>query len=442
MRGHRVGGARAAVAAAALLMVSCTEGVDRTGGPDDSAPPPTDAEGGYAYEDAEVRGVVTGVDGRSAGDVDVTVVAGVTSSDQANAFLALMFTGGLACFAGACEATDDVVANVRTGADGAYSAPLPDAYLAGFETDTDWYVTAARPAADGQLLGPTSSLEFETNTPVQQAPPLALWDTSPAMVDGPLLTVDVAPPPDVADASRATTAVQFVDESGQMVWTMTGDTVDARLLEDRPLRLLGLHRADVRVAHEHGRTIYHQRLVTAAVPYTGSRVPPSRGAACTAGPEPVVGCPVTDGVLVSPTASAVQGATVDLAEDSPVGLVVVRGGSGCTVEISSDGEAWTSLPTAPLDGAEGVAATPGDPSSARHVRAGGESCSSIEELSVWPPTAPEPGGPTESGLLRPGENESLGSRGLVAALIAALLAGVVGTLALVRWRSRRHSAEA
>ncbi len=441
---------RAAAAVACLvLLVACSDieisSGSGGGASETAAPIPTDVEGNTIYEDSRVTGVITGADGADRPDVAVDVIATDTGSNI-EGFFAVVFTLGLACIPDGCVPGSSSIGQMITGPDGAYDFVLPEGYLAGYETDTDWIVTATLPAAEGQRLGPVSSFEFEANAAVQQAPPLPLWEQAPAVTgDGVLLSVAVAPTPALAtdDVERS---VRFHDDQGSTLWELGGArTVDARVLEDLSLSLTGFVYADVRVPHGETRTIYHQRIATPTVSYAGSMVPMSRGALCTTEPAATVGCTATDGNLVhrpderddeAPTST-----TVDLASPREIGLVVARGCYRCLVEASADGTTWRVLPSTDLDGPSGVSAGTSDPITARYVRVrAGEdqaSAAAVAEISVWPPAPATPSATPEAGLLDDDDLDDGGrSWGEGLAVAAAILA--VAGLAYGAFRVQRQ----
>ena len=110
-----------------------------------------------------MEGIVVHQDGSPAAGVPVTVVgyddAGVTG------FLTMFFTLGFACLVGACGGDSTEGAGATTGADGGYRGSLPGSYVAGTETDTDWMVTAALPAAEGQAGVPAQSSSSRSTSP-------------------------------------------------------------------------------------------------------------------------------------------------------------------------------------------------------------------------------------------------------------------------------------
>jgi hypothetical protein len=280
-----------------------------------------------------------------------------------------------------------------------------------------------------------SSLELEVNTAVQEAPTLPVWDVAPKVTpEGQLLSVTLARPSAISGAFS--TSVQLLTEGNQVLWQMQGQTLDPRVLEDLPVRAVGVGSADVRVSHVDGRTIYHQRLASAAVAYQGPGAPPSRGSACTLKQAAALGCTLTDGDLSTAQAfTRGRVATVDLGRAEPVGLVVVRGQASpetMTVEVSADGASWHTFRDGALGGARGVVAT-GD-STARYVRLTAADRGAVSEVSVWPPLPKAVAGP--SGLGRDAASGSDTGR-LLAAVAAALLAGLVGGVGVSRWRRAR-----
>ena len=247
--------------------------------------------------DATLTGTVLGPDGQPLGGVPVTVLEADTGSIGGSALTAV-FTLGLACVADplSCDGNGRQVDATTTAADGTYSLTLPNAYLAGYETDEDWVVQIGLAPADGQVTGPSSSFEFEVNTAVQESPPLPLWSVAPTVdANGGVLTVGFRPPVGIAD--RLST-LDLVTGDGTTLWRVEG-SVDPRVIEDVPGRAIATGRADEKVQHGEGRTIYHQVVASPAVPFTGTAVPTSRTRPCSQSVGGLVGCPFTDGDLVT-----------------------------------------------------------------------------------------------------------------------------------------------
>ncbi len=439
-----------------------------------SAPPAAAGqEAAPAAVDAAVEGIVVHQDGSPAAGVPVTVDGyddpGVTG------FLTMFFSLGFACLVGACGGDSTEGAGATTGADGGYRGSLPGSYVAGTETDTDWTVTAALPAAEGQVRGPSSEFEFEVNIAVQAAPPLPLWEETPTFsVDGweATVTVDGDPP-----AGTARPTVSIATSGGTMTMPTPTATVDLRRLEaDRSVTKpsspagYGTAYADVRVPHANGRTIYHQVVNTGVVGLPAiDLTPPSRGAACsivkTDGTVLAVprgqNCHATDGSRSGTVGSyGTEAITVEL--DAPVEMVdvfVVGCLDECTVEASGDGSSWTTLAHSWTDADTGttpynelLVVSPDAPLATRFVRVtapGG--IEGVTEVSVWPaPPAPVP--PTTVApttipastipgaltALPPTDDDDDGSTAplAVAALFAIALSGTAVALVMVRGRHR------
>jgi hypothetical protein len=386
--------------------------------------------------DGSVRGEVIGGDGKPAAGRTVTVVRTDTGSPGDGALTAL-FTFGLACVvdADSCSSAPRVVDSSVTDGSGTYEATLPGAYQPGYETDDDWVVTTTRPAAPGQRTAAVSSFEFEVNAPVQEAPALPLWDAAPTIrPTGQVLEIRSDGPPSVAGGALDT-SLQVLTEKGELLWDLQASTVDPRVLEDGALQVVGNGRADVRVDHAQGRTIYHQRIASPSVAYQGTAVPLSRSAVCTLEQGAAVGCPLTDGDLLTGTEheAGVVG-VVDLGKAMPVGLVVVRGREQedtLVVEVSEDATTWRALHTGPLGGAPGVVATAGgDGRTARYLRVTSTNPGSVAEVSAWAPLPRPASGPAGIGA----PSSSSDTTRLVLAVVAALLAGLVGGVAVSRRR--------
>lgn len=399
--------------------------------------------------DAQVVGVVVDADGSPVGGAPMVVQATDTGSEFGELlffpfFVAFTMGFGLVtCITGddICPFTDDeagIVERIGTDGGGAYVGNLPGAYVAGTETDTDWVVAAELPAVEGQQAGPTSSFEFEVNIAVQEAPPLPLWTEAPQVsVDGWSVSVSAPGAPDGLDG----TDVQLVSPIARLETSGSSGRFDARLLEAAAGATEGLYvmatgSRDVRVPHANGRTIYHQRIRSAAVSVPLTPVAPSRGSGCSAvrrdGQAAVAtgaaGCVLTDGdfatPLVPPPApdhsfppgvpdlpdpsdpsaqptpttldpAQVTAATVELAQPIDLGLVVLHGVADMgTVEASADGITWEQLALTPAPGIAGLAAVtavPREQVAARYVRATGSGAGGLLELSVWERTSDEAG---------------------------------------------------
>lgn len=405
-----------------------------------------------AGAEAQVTGRVVAADGKPAAGVKVRVV----QTDTGIGFPLLDPTG-----------PTRVITETTAGADGGYSSPLPGAYVPGRETDTDWVVSASKPAGGGQASGPTSSFEFEVNTAAQQAPDLPLWESTPTVsVDGYRASIVV---PGAAPGGKA----PYVFLGSERV-KGTSAAFDVRALEPAsgaasktPIVAAGRAYADVRVAHREGRTIYHQTITSATVgPALPDLIPPSRGSPCkitladgrVTDAQP---CSATDGnhtvaVWETParpagntttTLARVTSVTVGFSTAIDVESVFVRDcPRECVVEVSADGSAWVgprTMEVVQLAGGDTMAVARFAPiPGARSVRVshpGG--ALSLTEVSAWParppgsPPAPPSAAPPISGVAIP-----LGAKqrpvGLLVA--AAVLVGAVGAgavmLAVVRRR--------
>ncbi|HJR24430.1 MAG TPA: discoidin domain-containing protein [Acidimicrobiales bacterium] len=387
----------AGLLAAALALGGSCSSPERTsappvGGPEDPGAPTTLPP----RADAALRGRVVDVEGRPRAGVPITVVRTDTGIRLDDA-LAGLFTLGLACVADAVTCGgEDVVDHATTDADGRYELTLPGAYLAGYETDEDWIASVGLPAAPGQAAGPVSTYELEVSAAVQDAPDLVLWDVVPEVRDARgQLTIAVPPLP---PRDGQIVDVQLLQD-GRPLWE--GSTVDRRVLEDASVVVTATGRVDVPVQHPEGRTVFQQVVRAASVGYRGDVVPPSRGAPCTVAGATVLGCPFTDGALLDDVELSPAGAvSVDLGPTRDVGEVVVRGSrtTDLEVDVSSDGEAWTSLAVGPLGGAPGVVARSSERNVARYVRVASPSGIALSEISVWPVVRlPDRGGDGSSG---------------------------------------------
>jgi len=376
--------------------------------------------------DAEVVGLVVAADGTPLPDVEVVV----ESTDT-----------GTGCFL--CFNSDETVAETKTGGDGSYSATLPDTYVAGHETDTDWVVHAILPTRPGQLDEAHSTMEFEVNIKVQEAPPLPVWATDPIVtVDGWVVSIDASSAMPAALA-EAVVELEGDDFRGGFARDGTIATFDVRLLEapaglDSTLRIGARATADVRVPHANGRTIYHQRTRSATRAIELWAVPPSRGVGCTAAlaDESAVdvngaaGCLLTDGDLNTtlrsyrrqqaeitvddgdepddPSESTttiaepplVTQAALQLPAPIDLALVVLTNTApGAVVEASPDAVTWTPLTPVAAETGQGqpaVLATPPTEMAARYLRVSDPRGVDASEVSAWearpgmPPTAASP----------------------------------------------------
>ena len=396
------------------------------------------------FQDAHLSGTVVHPDGSAAAGVPLTVTRLATNGEKVGDFLTALFTGGLACLPDSgdlCAANDQVVDQPTTGADGSYATRLSRAYVAGFQTDADWLVSATAPGDAGEASGPSSSYEMEVNTAAPVAPALPLWDAAPTITGTRVITVSVSAPtvPEGGTPKRAST--EFLDSRGASVLSLTGATIDARLLEDGALRVVGARAIDVVAHHVDGSTTYHQHLLSAGTAYQGALVPLSRGKPCAAGGEPSGPCPLTDGDLttavvgVDATQPAPSDAVVDLGAPSAIGLVVARGCDACSIETSSDAATWTALPAATSAGSvSGLQlAAGGRAVTARYVRL--LRPTGLREISVWPPDE-RASGRGGAGLVErdsgSGSGSGLDTGKVVAGLAAALLIGAVGGVGIGR----------
>jgi hypothetical protein len=420
------------VAVVGLALVAACSTPERVGGPTTTGAGAATTTTG-PRQDATLQGRILSADGRPLGGVSVSVVRTHTGF-RVGRVLEAVATFGLSCVASPddCPFRDEqVVDTAVTDGEGRYALTLPKAYLPGYETDDDWVASVGRPPTPAEATGPSSSVELEVNAAVQSAPDLALWDAEPRITTaGGQLVVGL---PRLQGAAAAGTVVRFATPAGATVWTVHGAT-DPRVLEDAALRVVASGHDDVTVHHAEGRTIYHQDLHTASVPYQGHAVPVSRGVPCTLDQTPATGCPLTDGDLVTGTehrAGAI--ATVDLGRTQDLGLVVVRASDAAaalTLETSTDGQRWAARTLGPLVGAPGAVATPAH-LEARYLRVGSSGAGSISEVSAWPPAAraAPPSAPSHDG-----EGSGWTTGRVLVAVLAALLAGGIGAVAVSRLR--------
>jgi hypothetical protein len=372
--------------------------------------------------DATLRGRVVGNDGAPRAGVPISVVRTDTGS-RIDDVLAGAFTLGLSCLADPVSCGgDQVVDSAVTDADGRYELTLPDAHIAGYETDEDWVASIGLPTVEGQVAGPVSTYELEVGTAVQEAPDLTLLDLTPQVQrDHGQVSVVVPPLPALEGGP---VAVQL-QRDGEPLWEGRGP-FEAIVLEDVPVVVVVSSRRDVTVQHPDGRTIYHQALRSATVAYQGDLVPPSRGVPCQVQGAAVLGCPLTDGALLDDVELAAGGSvTLDLHLTRDIGTVIVRGSRAgdLVVEGSADGQDWTPFEVGPLGGAPGVVARSGEQLVARYVRVRSESGAAISEISTW-------------AVVRIPPDEDDDSSRTVPIAVAAVLVVLVGA-ALIRWWTRR-----
>jgi hypothetical protein len=378
---------------------------------------------------------VIGPDGQALGGVPVSVVKTNTGFRVGDALTAV-FTFGLACIADpdSCDSRSHQVDSTSTRADGTFTATLPNAYLAGFETNEDWVAQVGLAPRQGEVTGPSSSFELEVNTSLQEAPPLPLWTTAPVLrPKRGVLAVDVAP---MQSSGRMSPTVDAVTPDGHPLWRFTGPA-DLRVLEDLSTRVIVTGRDNDTVQHKDGRTIYHQVVASPSVAFQGSATPLSRGVACTLDQTAAVGCPLTDGDLLTGTAHE-KGriATIDLGREEFVGMVVVRGtdrADALELEVSSDGASWHRFQTGPLGGAPGVVATERRGTSGRYVRLSSTASGELREVSVWPALKISP----ECDAVGCPEGSTSDGERAVAGIVAAVLAAAVGGLGIVQLRRGR-----
>jgi hypothetical protein len=403
-----------------------------------------DGSSSIPFQDADLTGTVVHPDGSAAAGVPLTVTRLATNGEKVGDFLTAVFTGGLACIpdnGDLCAANDQVVDQGTTGADGSYATRLSRAYVPGYQTDADWLVAAAGPAGAGEVSGPSSSYEMEVNTAAPVAPALPLWDQAPAVSGDRVISVSVSAPAVPEGATPKQASTEFLDSRGASVLSLSGPSVDARLLEDGTLRVVGARAVDVVAHHVDGSTTYHQHLVSAGTPYQGALVPLSRGKACAAGGPASAPCALTDGDLTTAavgtdaTQAPPADAVVDLGAPSAIGLVVARGCAGCTVETSDDAVTWAALPAVKTSGSvSGMQlAAGGRAVTARYVRV--LQPTGLREISVWPPEEHASGRGGAGIVARDsgsGAGSGLDTGKVVAGLAAALLIGAVGGVGIGR----------
>jgi hypothetical protein len=432
---------RSLVGAVALLLLvlsatACSTPERTTAEPSASTQPgeTTVATAAPVRADATLTGTVVGPDGKPLGGVPVDVVETDTGSISGSALTAV-FTLGLSCIADpvSCDSNGRQVDSTTTAADGTYSLTLPKAYLAGYETDEDWVVRAGLSPSGDQVTGPSSSFELEVDTAVQASPRLPVWADAPTVhAEGGFLRVVLASLVGTADLPPV---LELATADGASLWRVQGN-VDLRLLEDVPVRAIATGRVDRTVQHRDGRTIYHQVVASPAVPFRGTAVPTSRDRPCTQSTGGLVGCPFTDGDLVTPAEIGADVATtVDLGAPIDIGLVVLRGtDSGAdapTLEASEDAAQWRALDVRPLQGAEGWSAGSPSGTTARYVRlTAGTRPIDVAEISVWEGSTTPPGA---SGGARTGES---GPNALVRGSAILLVAGAGAALVVLRRRAR------
>ncbi|HVV38199.1 MAG TPA: hypothetical protein VHC63_16445 [Acidimicrobiales bacterium] len=344
-------------------------------------------------EDVTLRGRVLNGDGSPVVNTPVRVDA---VNDSGFAIAGFFFTAGLSTLACFSAETRDVcpIPNSKrfastTDGRGNYAFTFHNAHHRGEQTDTDYILSigvASKHAADQVVV---ASYELELKDAVHTAPDLRLWDPAVTLeAEQRDFRVEYAARPSsknggqVLIAGKAAAGVS-VDDQGR---------IDARAVEDQPFAFVAHASKDERAAG----TIYHQRFTAAPVEGTGTLVPLSRGAACTATRSDGASahCGYTDGDLVTPGVvdpnpcvfatdtqcqPPVTKVTVDLGSSETVGEVRAR--CTCTLEASSDGATWFNLPASGTFGAQSM----------RYVAVSGASLATIPEVSVWAPW-PDSGG--------------------------------------------------
>ena len=475
MRSGNRGLRRAHLLAGVLAIVTLVAPLPAASQPSTTLPP---------AEEAAVAGRVTAVGGDVVPNAAVAVRRSPSGAESFGAFVSFLFTAGIGCVVASevCNPESGVIARTTSAGDGSFRLPLGREYYPGAEGDTDFYVTASLPPGPGETTGPATTEEFEVAEAVQRSPDLLLWTPAPVVeADPSQISVRWSVlPVERFDERDVTYRLQFVTPDAFPVHTLelaagaaTGTTiVDARLLEDArtAVALAGL--GDVTV----GPTIYHQTIEAPRVELLGpAGAPPSRGRPCTAtrvdgAPEPLAGCPVTDGDLrralrpVDPMSCVPPGAVpfptippgfgfeaapplppcppdlreavVDLGGPTDIGLIVVRGCSACAVDTSGDGASYTPFATS-----SGVVHVAPRPTSARFVRvrsANGGGVSLTAEVSVWPPRATDQRVDAAGTLQRPpgDDSESSPSDSALPALVALAL-----ILSLLWWLARHRVSE-
>jgi hypothetical protein len=397
-----------------------------------------------AAANARVVGRVVGADGKPAAGAKVRV----TQTDT-GIWIPLFAPTG----------PTRVVTDTVAGADGRYSSPLPDAYVAGTETDTDWIVSASKPAEPGQRSGPVSSLEFEVNTALQEAPDLPLWESTPTIsLDGYRATVRLSEQPPQGDPYVFLGPERVKGTSASFDLRLQ-EPASGTTLREESIQARGVAYADVRVGHREGRTIYHLALASPTVaPATlPALVPPSRGSPCklTSADGRVTDaqpCLATDGKFIAAvsqpsttsttTAAGVTSVTVELVSPVDVESVFVRGCDGtCVVEVSADGATWARSTDVQVDRPNSeiiaVARFPTVPGAraVRVSRPGGTL--SLTELSAWP--ARPAGSPAPAASVAQPPDVRPEKIPVGAAVAAALLLGAVATGMVVVAATRRST---
>ncbi|MGH2829791.1 MAG: hypothetical protein ACRDJM_04850, partial [Actinomycetota bacterium] len=271
--------------------------------------------------------------------------------------------------------------------------------------------------------------------------------------------VDGIAPPEVSLSGLRPT-VTFGLAGGEAAWTAGSNGSDARIdprvLEDSEGSLsITLEERAVRVPDSVGREI-DLLLRSPLRPYASpAGSPASRGASCSAAdgaaaPITRAPCWLTDGDFVRTFEAACPGspcsrgvaalAIVDLGEARPTSLVVVRGCTGCTVDLSADAGAWRTIAVASGQVPDFTVAPPGSPP-ARYVRLRSPTgVARLREVSVWDRFPPIPQGSIlgRAPPAPPARRLVATTRGslplLIALLAAVLAAGLVGGFVLRRKR--------
>ena len=305
----------------------------------------------------------------------------------------------------------------------------PDAHTAA--ADKELWVFASTSAKDDVKDVPFSRWKIDTEDIVGNAvaaPEVLVWGDHPPLrrEAGLLVVTPQAPAGLSAKGERPAIVTSLRSTHGSGVG-VRGDTVDARLLEDRLFEVFTEVNADD----------YSAR--TPKVAYQGAEIPLSRGKPCRVEPaeKPPEPCALTDGSLSGANAPFGKAQVdIDLGAVAEIGLVVVpESGFEPEVSVSADGMAWTLLPGKKTEGTSRLFThAPERPIEGRWVRVVGFY---PVEVSVWGPAVGDDGQRIAGLLERDGEDSSPARRWPAAAVATLLLLAVsVATLgATWRWRS-------
>ncbi|MDQ6613660.1 MAG: hypothetical protein M3083_02580 [Actinomycetota bacterium] len=337
-----------------------------------------------------LSGSVADAAGHPVGGAPLLLFKEVDFGEALGGLTAAVATLGIACFLAHGPAVCARARKATSGPDGSFSYDLTGRDTQGSVGNADNFdLTALLPPTPGSPARAATTVRFRVQKTTLVVPTLRAWGTpiqltarpSGIQVSWTSLPSGYGPAPSYA--------IDFVDGASPRAVASVADaapgaTVDPRWLEDRS----GTTEVDAsnRVSGPGTDFVFTYRSQTA--PFQGRSSPLSRRAACfgSTGDQPaapVNPCRLTDGDLFTPAGVPGDAVYLDLARPAPVGLVVIRGGSGFgVVESSTDAKAWN-----PLGNATGTFSPLKAATTARYVRVrstSGVNLGNLTEISVWP----------------------------------------------------------